>query len=659
MLKEVQERQSKNVAAPPKPLQATGFPQAKRRVMSNHAKPASRFEKDQTKTADGLHSEIDNENQAVLSIMSEEEIQEEREKLMSMLGGDMVDFLLKRQGGPAPSRADKSVRFNEQVDFSNPPSQSPSPPPARHPILLPSSEGNMGDWLQDSTSTVAPDPLYDEGTPEDIRNRYFPTEPMSASLNWMNDSEAKATESSRGRIVTFDMQGRGSYTEELADHSGSSHRHADSKRAFSVVELLQLSRSAVAGQRSMALEIIRKAFNAMEEQPVEAQKDLIKADTVNQVFAACTLVLGEKHLSVVIPALSVLQIYSNAPPTRLNSVAAALTTDPPLLPALNRLLSPSTSTVELPDTSLQDILSIIASLTTTEEDFVSAEVLEVPDLLENLCKQFLELPWPPSKYKPIPQFILVDVLASIASRTRINAETVILRGLEQSTMRYLAIPPWTVEGHEEQAFQLASSTLRLLYEYAGYGLGCSRLSSSRSIFRGIESWINKNALVNIPFSAAWFQLLGAWSRCAIDPHSTTPEHDILWAETADWGDHALDVLFQMPEESPITLSSAILHMLIDWADGAKKHDPSVFDGFKTRLAQEHFGLLPRLLEQALMEPITAEKGQLLLQLKEFVNEVGLQEQMGRNAGLLARIEVEQAEEPGKPEKETLDTEGWI
>ena len=41
MLKEVQERQSKDVVAPPRPLQTTGFPQAKRRDVSKLAKPAS------------------------------------------------------------------------------------------------------------------------------------------------------------------------------------------------------------------------------------------------------------------------------------------------------------------------------------------------------------------------------------------------------------------------------------------------------------------------------------------------------------------------------------------------------------------------------------------------------------------------------------------
>jgi hypothetical protein len=203
-------------------------------------------------------------------------------------------------------------------------------------------------------------------------------------------------------------------------------------------------------------------------------------------------------------------------------------------------------------------------------------------------------------------------------------------------MRFIAIPPWHVdETHRQLAFELTAASLRIFSEYANYGLACSTYSSSTSLFRQIQDWVAKNPAANGSFTQAWFDLLESWSLCAVDPHSTTPEHDILWQETKEWGQHCLDVLEM--EGLAFQTYTNIVRALSAWLQGAKRHDKPAFEAVTADLASAK---VKRLIESASSEPVSEDKAKLLLALKTLIDVSSIAARLGDAAAVLQRIQVE-------------------
>lgn len=697
VIKDIKERSAGQQTPPSRPSQASGFPQVSRRSEGDGqtgTKKISRFKasliqqkqassdapiasmskqlaaKDAPseqatipETSSSLHADIDRETDQVLGTMSEEEILEEQAKLMEMLGEDMVSFIRKRgtqadtpsdaaQPPPRPrtsSAHSRTVRFNEEVSYSNPPSRSPSPPARRTPILLPASDdATIGNWLQDTSESgqVVRDAV--EGTPEDIRQRFFPQEPLNASTEWMRDQSDDASTHAKDQTtsVVFDITGKATVKALGDDHAQEADRHAGQGESFTIAQLVQLARSAVAPQRLLALQTIYKAVaEATTHLDSPSAEVLFQSDTINQVLAVCARGLADRGTGIVITSISIFHVYSVTSKSTLNAAAAILTVQPSPLVWFSRLLSPDTATVEIPSASKTAILEILRSLLATNEDFVSAEVIETPRLLENVSTAFLQTQWPIiDPAKPLPNPTALQVLSSIVSRTRANAEQVAERRLEQGAMRFIAIPPWTASDpeHTALAFQLATGTLGVLCELGKYGLGCSNLNISASLLRNIESWIASNAVANLAFSKQWFELLEVWSDCALDPHSTTPEHDLLWAETQEWGEHEIMVGFEQETSPPLDLLTAICGALASWLDGAKKHSPTRFTAAQGRL-KENGRKLSAMVDQCTTEPVSEDKANLLLALKRLVKagEVG-ESLCGSASSQLARVQVEEA-----------------
>lgn len=718
LLGDIKENIRDKVQGPVRPLQSTGFPVAQRRSQSSSKPKESRFKASLRQKAaaqasagtvpsplpvpqelkttlikghdDPLHAEIDAENNQKLGQMSEEEILEAQKELMAMLGGDMVDFLRSRkvmssddgvqegtsgqdvepsasknippnftQDAEAISHKLRSVRFNDQIAYSNPPSRSPSPQPVRKAIPLPAPDAGLlpgsGESSVNSTTTIFDD------DPESIRRKYFPEEPLNASLDWMREptkSETLDETVSQTSQIRFDLSGRVHHAGEEY-HANQGDRHAGSGDKLTLTELLELSKSAVMGQRVLAFQILLKAFSLHSGTDNEASAILLKSDNVTVIIEACARGLADKSIGVVAAALALIEQYAILEKTRLNTAAAVLTVKPAPLESFSYLLS---TNFDLPHLSAQAILGILHSLLDTREDFVSAEIVEAPFLLENVGRTFLQVPWPPSTDAVLPDPRACDLLTTIISMSRNNAEQLIVRRVEQSVLRYLAVQPWLLDlRHQDLGYRLAASAMDVFTAYARYGFGCSTCNTSAALFREIEDHITAKPFEQIAFTKSWLDLLEAWCFCAIDPHSTTPEHDILWAETKDWGLHLLHLLLAIDKEQqvPLSLSRRFIAAMSAWLDGARKHDQSAYQDMVQAVDKQGKPILLSLVETAAEEPVTEEKAKTLLAIKAFVKLADLE--LGDRAGILSRVEVEPVADaaPASTADPEADEEGWI
>lgn len=719
LLGDIKENTRHTVQEPLRPLQGTGFPVAQRRPQVSSKPKESRFKASLRQKAeangsnatlpkpvqpastsettkvfkshdDPLHAEIHAENNQKLGEMSEEEILEAQKELMAMLGGDMVEFLRSRNvvlpdedfhSGTSDQTTDasvsnttpkaamkdsevishklRSVRFNDQLSYSNPPSRSPSPPPVRQAILLPAPDSAFS--LDTGRSATDSSRMVFDDDPEAIRRKYFPEEPLSANLDWMRDpssSENRDESTSQDPHIRFDLSGQ-THVTGTEYHAHEGHRHAGSGDKLTLIELLELSKSAVMGQRVLAFQVLLKAFSLHSTEDSEASEVLMKSDNVTAIIEACARGLADKSIGVVAAALALMEQYAAVERTRLNTAAAILTVKPAPLESFSYLLS---ANYDLPHMSALAILSILHTLLNTREDFVSAEIVEAPFLLENVGSTFLQVPWPPTSGSSPPDPRACELFSTIIAMSRNNAENLIIRRVEQSVLRYIAVQPWQLEEqHQDLGYRLAAGALDVFTAYARYGLGCSTCTTSAALFREIEDHITAQPFKQMSFTKSWLDLLEAWCFCAIDPHSTTPEHDILWAETKDWGEHLFQLLLATGERQdiPLTISRRLVAAMSAWLEGARKHNHPVYDDMVEKLDKQGKPIIVSLVEAAAEEPVTEEKAKTLLAIKALVRLAELQ--LGDAAGVLNRVEVEPiAEEaPVNTADPEADDKGWI
>lgn len=704
LLGNIKENKRSESNLPFRPLQSSGFPIAQRRQPTTTKPKESRFKASmrqkydidkpspapsvttphRQKPEDALHAEIDAENNQKLEQMSEEEILEAQKELMAMLGGDMISFLRERNNqvpgnesalcntdtpgffteadnaGATSSNGsqagglhrNRSVRFSDKVSYSNPPSRSPSPPPARKAIPLPAPE-----LISSSKGAGSAIKALDEDDPESIRQKYFPEEPLSATLDWMRegDSEGQQQDDEKAEI-RFDLNGQihKSGPEFRRDES---HRHAGSGDRLTLSEILALSKSAVMGQRVLAFQVLLKVFNQHATAEDEATEVLLSSDNVTAIIESCARGLTDKSVGVVAAALAVMEQYAVLERSRLNTAAAVLTVKPSPLETFSFLLS---TNYELPHLSALSCLNVLHSLLNTREDFVSTEIVEATFLLENIGRTFLQVPWPPTDESSLPEPKACDLFSIIISMSRANAEALITRRIEQATLRYIAVHPWHLDDRlKERGFRLSAAAMDVFTAYARYGMACSTCSNSASLFGEIQDYITEKPFEELDFTRSWLDLLEAWCFCAIDPHSTIPEHDILWQETKDWGDHLSDILIAVGQqkEVPLLISRRLVAALSAWLQGAAKHDRPAYNELTERLNAQIKKVVEDVVKEAAEEPVTEEKAKTLLAIKSLVGSAKMD--LGDTASILNRIVVEPVPEEPRTAAPEADDEGWI
>ncbi|KAF8799946.1 hypothetical protein BYT27DRAFT_7245870 [Phlegmacium glaucopus] len=75
-----------------------------------------------------------------------------------------------------------------------------------------------------------------------------------------------------------------------------------------------------------------------------------------------------------------------------------------------------------------------------------------------------------------------------------------------------------------------------------------------------------------PLIIAWANLVEVWTTCAIDPHQTTPDHDILWSQIVGWGWNAgiyeLNARFGSDKED-WSVWTVLWRAQASWLEGSK------------------------------------------------------------------------------------------
>ncbi|GBE85474.1 hypothetical protein SCP_0706610 [Sparassis crispa] len=624
------------------------------------AQPAVPSNNQGSSTADreSWRRQVEEENERRVEAMTEEEREEERREILQRFGQNVGDILQKAKEArvkQAPalrsvdtgvvnpsvagetqrriaeakpsrpstplsalcgsstrpsSRAERKLRFADVTPNDVHVYESAPPSPRKKALALPPPSADdgpvihLGEWKSRQSPTVhrreapfaVPVADLEEGTPEDIRRRFFPEEPANdPSLEWIENTAAPAEASSS--TLRFDLTGTPippSLSSTLPTYLGL-HHHADSQHAgYSLDDVFLLSRSTVPGQRASMLgllaRIARKLANGLRGNVAERIDELVgqESELRQRILAAGVEAMGERG-SLGARAIEVMwecivgwdDEIASVEGVEVNESGKFDSTisapgqpssphDPLSSLPLDFVLSQISSaigTAELPPESLSQLLAIVHRLAQHSNDIASS-IVTTSGLVANIVQTFLLTPIPPTDSSPLPDPVALQVLTTLVLASRENASA--LLGPADALLRFVTALPLASPFSQALATSLLTGTLRFYTALASYGMYSHIATTASDHLAQIGAYVLSEECHSKHLREAWLGLLEAWMVCARDPHRTTPSHEILWSQVVGWGwgTEVLE-LRQRLTENDETLWAALWRAEAAWLEGAK------------------------------------------------------------------------------------------
>ena len=525
---------------------------------------------------------------------------------------------MSRPGTRPSSRADRRIRFAEltptdiHVYESAPPSPRkkalalPPPSPADGPVnSLGKWKGSIGPIRRRDAHVPLDDPpatmvsSLEEGTPEDIRRRFFPTAPAhDPSLEWIEcggPSKSSGASEPSDSTLRFDLTGTPIPPElsaTLPTHLGL-HHHADGDRAgYTLEDVLLLSRSTVPAQRATMLSvlsrIIRRLGKGRASDPgqripeLQGQAEVIRKRALAAGVEAmgergsvgpravdlmweCIVGWEEEVLGIEGVELNLTRQPDSSPSTSVDKGEDILASLP--LEYVLSQASDAFATGAQPAETLSQLLAILHRLAQHTNDIANA-IVTSPGLIANVIQRFLLTPIPPTDTSPLPAPFSLQLLSTLASASRTNASA--LLDPADALLRFVTTLPPASPYPLAIANALLNGTLRLYTVFASYGLYSHIATTASEHFTKAGRYVLSDECKSRQLRASWLGLLEAWMVCARDPHRTTPGHDILWSQVTGWGwgEDILEMRTRLTQSDGIVYT-ALWHATAAWLEGAR------------------------------------------------------------------------------------------
>ncbi|KAI0365346.1 hypothetical protein BV20DRAFT_1125033 [Pilatotrama ljubarskyi] len=476
-----------------------------------------------------------------------------------------------------PSRAERKIRFADLTAGDIHVYESAPPSPRRKALALPSpsdSDGptaSLGEWRgkNGKGSRQRPEAEADEagagqdvrvgeleeGTPEDIRRRFFPTAPAhDPSLEWMQ-SEAEAEPDPEAEpTVRFDLTGTpipAQLSSKLPTHLGLHHHAEGSHAGYTLEDIFLLSRSTVPAQRASMIGLLAKIAHKLARTSTDSKKGIPELAGQELSLRKRMLATGVEAMaergSVGARAVELLwecivswdeavQLLDDVELRDLDLGTSASTSEGALSSLPLDYLLPQIANAfaigELPQESLLQLLEVLHRLAQHSNSNATA-IVSTKGLVANTFQRFLLTPIPPKEDSPLPVPFALTFLRTVALSSRENAAALV--DPADSLLRFVISLPLASHFPRPLATVLLSASLRLYSALGSYGLYAHVATTAQEHFMQLNRFVVSPECQSQDLRCAWLQLLETWIVCAQDPHRTTPSHEILWSQVAGWG----------------------------------------------------------------------------------------------------------------------------
>lgn len=402
-----------------------------------------------------------------------------------------------------------------------------------------------------NTDTPSAEP--DEGTPEYIRRRYFPDVPANdPNLAWMSQSNASSADESHSSSVRFDLQGT-PIPPALASQLPTSlglHHHAEGTHAgYTLDDVFLLSRSTVPSQRMVMFGVLsgitRLLCKLQKGENVPDMDEFVgkEEELRKRIVAAGVEALNEKG-SVGLRAIEVVWecvvgwdaeiIAMGMQGIWLESAEA----DAIRSLSLEFVLASISDMINLnleayPHEALTRVMQIVQRLALENENSAK-EIVEAHKLLSGIVRYFLLTPYAQENVQHAPNPEVIDLLVFLSKTSRDVAHS-LAQSFSDDILRFLTILPESSPLPAPLASALMVRSMSFFTSLGTYGL-CTGLASAAMEHVGrVANYATSSPSAPLALSLAWARLAEVWVTCSVDPHVTTPPHDITWSRTSAWG----------------------------------------------------------------------------------------------------------------------------
>lgn len=446
---------------------------------------------------------------------------------------------------------------------------NPTPPKQDEATQLPHLE---------EASTGA-DEDSEEGSPEYIRKHYFPDAPRDdPNLAWLTGLSKPGSTTS---TLRFDLHGNPispTISLTLPTHLGL-HHHAESAHAgYTLDDIFLLSRSTVRAQRVTMLGImagiVRRLIRCLNGEKVGMDELIERESELRKRILAAGLEALPETGSVGARAVEVVWEcvvgwrpgLADIEGVELESPQEMAISDFPLdsfLPQITKLLSE-----DVPPESQISLLSVLHRL--SQQSYPMAnKIARAPQLLQTVMSVFLLTPLPVEESSPLPNPLALQLFYTVSLSSRTNAEEI--SRLSDSLLRFLAFLPHKSPYPFSLSVNLLTWTLRIYRVLATYGLYTHIASTAVMPLVQLEQYVISKGCPS-SLKVAWLNVVEAWITCAIDPHQTTPPHDIKWSQITGWGWNASILELQghlRVNESDWATWAAAWNVQATWLEGSQ------------------------------------------------------------------------------------------
>ena len=379
----------------------------------------------------------------------------------------------------------------------------------------------------------------EEITADIIRARYFPEEPnYNPALEWTKPSgpsDASTTDTS----IRYNLQGNPIPTHlirQLPSHLGL-HHHAqsDSAAGYTFDDLLVLSRSTMPVQRAAMLRVISRVLRGIRlgnRNDDEAGEEMRKKAVIVGIEACAERSSATVRTSGIELVFECLTGWLSTP----SSVDAAV--DLPLFFAaaswnLNRSSTP------LRGETIVQLLQILRLLSSRSAD-VTQDLLDTPELVEGVLQTVLSFDVERSEDDANEVLVHgIKFLQSIAKQARKWAQSLLKAGAADAVLRLIVTFPNPLHpSFTRPSYAAVAEAMRFYALLGQYGMYAHAAIDAREAFTRVADFITSGTTKDDSaqiLAGPWLELIEIWIVCAIDPHCTTPEHDILWSQVTGWG----------------------------------------------------------------------------------------------------------------------------
>lgn len=499
----------------------------------------------------------ESDNTARIAAMSPAEREQEIAKLQERFGSATIDALRQRAAKKAGASSRSSVTK-----------------PACESCKSPASGSTLNHYVAPKRTMAVEEDL----SQADLKAKYFPDLPSEPDkLAWMTNPAPGSADDSAPR---FDLSGRqlsARQTQDLPSDIGLHHHGASPDLAgYTLDEILHLCQSTVPSQRITMMSVLARIITAFQLDEVSDEvKYLINEKRICEhglKMAVSGILLMSKSAGIFRAAVEL--FYESLGGSRWTWTDSHDTTP----------FQPTETHVDLAGVAWEDIVPTFGEMLDTDSlaPRTTTQILRVLRRLAALSDEHCELvtpllpqiirthvvmrPWPATaSSSPPSDEVLALMRDAIATSRRCAAALV-----DQSIVEPLLKFPLTLTWHDTPlGRELARISIDTLTGLARYGLATSIAKSGTEPLDRLRDWLKAADAPDL--ATSYIDLLTVWTVCATDPHKTTPEHDLTWAQVSamGWVDDVLDLSEKYLAEARWQELSAALSFLATWLEGAE------------------------------------------------------------------------------------------